>query len=840
MSINIDKVAIIAGQRETTYGQMLYHIGMFASQRALAPASRCLIFCNNCEGWVYTLYSIWMHGAIAVPVDATSTVEDLAYIIGDCHPECIWTSHSKIDTVEDAMIMAGCEATVMFIDDYATIDPDENYHYSHSMKEYNGIAIPSTDLLELKMDDVMQTAVIIYTSGTTGNPKGVMLSFDNLLVNIIGISETVPIITPERRAIMLLPVHHVLPLQGTVIVPIKVGCGIAICPSLSGKDIMETLNRGKVGYIVGVPRLWQTLYRTLKMKIDSNTITRFLFWMCEKVDSRSLSHFVFQSIKKKMGGHLVWCVSGGAALDKEIYKGLTTLGLDVVEGYGMTEAAPIIAFNRLDDLRPGCVGKPLDSVECKLVDGELYARGRNIMQGYYNRPEETADVLKDGWLRTGDLATIDAEGRVTITGRSKEIIVLSNGKNVNPAELEFKLEKFTEQVKEAAVVADGDRLCAIIVPQAKWAKGKTAEDVEELLKSEVLQPYNQSVENYKKVMSLFVYEDELPRTRLDKLQRFKLKEIIKKGAHSAPKKAIKEPTFEEYRMLKQYIMNEKHLDSLLPTDNIETDLAFDSLEKVEMQGWLDHTFGVQMNVDEISQFKNISEMAERVADMKTHLEMADFDWHTFLHEEHPGVTLPKTWATGPWIVSTFKTLFKMQFRLASKGTKNIPRQGNFIMAANHQSYLDGMFVMSYVPLSQIRNTYFFAKEKHVKKPIIEWIAGRHNIIVLEQNNMKDSIVKLGDVLKQGKNIIIFPEGTRTETGDLGEFKKMFSILSVEFGVPIVPVVINGAFEAMPKGKKIPLPKKIVVEFLPQILPSLECTYDDVTAQVKNAIQAKLK
>ena len=147
-------------------------------------------------------------------------------------------------------------------------------------------------------------------------------------------------------------------------------------------------SRGKVAIFIGVPRLWQTLYAGIKKKIDEKAVTRILFNICRSVGSRRLSRFVFQSIRKKMGGHIDYCVSGGAALDAEIGKGLRTLGLDVLEGYGMTETAPIITFTRPDDIIPGCVGLPMPSVECKIIDGELCAKGPNVMMGYYNRPEE--------------------------------------------------------------------------------------------------------------------------------------------------------------------------------------------------------------------------------------------------------------------------------------------------------------------------------------------------------------------------------------------------------------------------------------------------------------------
>ena len=444
------KAAIITPEHEVSYAEMMQHIVEYAeklqkfnnnsvaNQQAVADkyAQRIIIFSENREEWIYAFFGIWKQGFIAVPVDATSTVSDLAYIINDCRPSAIWVSENTAEMAKEAIAQVGHTMELMTLGD---------------IKNEGSTPAGGTDemVFEGSKDE---PCLIIYTSGTTGSPKGVMLSYDNLEANISGVADEVPIFSKERRTLVLLPVHHILPLMGCIIAPITRGGGVAICPTLSGPDIMNMLCKGQIAIMIGVPRLWQTLYYGIKKKIDASFITRALFNLCATVNNRSLSRFIFQSVHKKMGGHLDYCVSGGAALDTEIGNGLKTLGLEVLEGYGMTETAPIISFARPGDYIPGCSGKPLPSVEVKIVDGELCARGRNLMLGYYNRPEETADVIdSDGFLHTGDLASLDEEGRVTITGRKKEIIVLSNGKNVQPNEIEFQLEKYDTYVKEAAV-----------------------------------------------------------------------------------------------------------------------------------------------------------------------------------------------------------------------------------------------------------------------------------------------------------------------------------------------------------------------------------------------------
>ncbi|MBO6099253.1 MAG: AMP-binding protein, partial [Prevotella sp.] len=482
---DFNRIAIMAGEKDITFTELIHNVTAVANHLPIKQGEKCIIFSENREEWIYSVFAIWQKRSIVVPVDATSTISDLAYILNDCTPECIIVSANCLDTAEKAIKEADAKTKVVSIEDFAEF--------------CKGDADISAENYE---PDQQTIALIVYTSGTTGSPKGVMLTFSNLFANIRGVSEEVKIFNIERRTLILLPLHHILPLMGTVIAPILNGGGVAICPSLSGPDIMQTLCRGQIAIFVGVPRLWQTLYSGIKKKIDEKWITRALFNLCKKANSRTLSRIIFKSVREKMGGHLDFCVSGGAALDTEIGEGLRTLGLDVLEGYGMTETAPIIAFTRPDDIIPGCVGLPLPSVECKIVNGELCAKGPNVMVGYYNRPKETADVIDaDGFIHTGDLARIDEKGRVYITGRSKEIIVLSNGKNVQPAEIEFQLEKYDDLIKEVAVTEKNDMLWAIIVPQ-------NANITEDELKTKVVQPYNKTVENYKKIMNIFIYNGE--------------------------------------------------------------------------------------------------------------------------------------------------------------------------------------------------------------------------------------------------------------------------------------------------------------------------------------------
>lgn len=821
----LEKTAIIAGERNVSFAQALRYIDMFAQQIPSSEQKRIIVFSENSEGWIYAFFGIWQQGGVAVPVDASSTVSDFSYILRDCSPHGIWTSQHNVSVVEQALAETGMDIPFYIIEEKMKEQPDENRQ------------LPKTlPWAELDVPYNQKVALIIYTSGTTGSPKGVMLSFQNLMANIKGVSQDVRIYASYRRTMILLPLHHVLPLMGSVVAPFWTGGGVAICPSLTAPDLMDTLCRGKVAIVIGVPRLWQMLYGGIKKKIDSNAITAFLFRMCAFFRSRTLSRIIFSSIRRKMGGHIDYFVSGGAALSKEIGEGLKTLGLDVLEGYGMTETAPIICFTRPTDIRPGCVGLPLPGIECKLVKGELCAKGPNVMLGYYNRPEETAAVIdKDGYIHTGDLASIDKKGRVTITGRTKEIIVLSNGKNIEPSEIEYKLEQYEQFVKEVAVMQDNDLLRAIVVPQSTWASLLNDTQVEVALKHEVIKPYNRSVANYKKVMALTVYRGELPRTKLDKLQRFKLQALLEACRSSQPvRKEEPEPDMEEYHIIKNYIEQEKKVP-VKPSSHVETDLAMDSLDKVGLQGFVEHTFGLRLMAEQMAAFPNIKAMAEYVASRKTKVEVEEVDWHSLLNEQVPNLHIPQASCLFPFVNKSLKLFFRIYNSLRIHGRIQIPAKGPYILAPNHQSYVDAPVVLSGLTWRQIQTCYFFATEEHVKSKFRRALADKNNTIIMEQAHLKESIQKLAQVLKSGKNIVIFPEGSRTHDGEMGDFKLSFAILSKELNIPIVPVCIRGAYDALPRHRKYIYPRHIEVHYLPPVIPTADVTYQQLADKVKQAI-----
>lgn len=809
-----DKTAIAVGDRRISFHQLLMQVTHFSQITPKDKGAKTLLISENRIGWIYAFFSIWNNRGVAIPVDSSSTTAELAYIINDCKPDAIWVSEGKHQTVSDAVKMTDVTPDILLI--------------TKEMEESDEVY----DTADIKYDN-NDLALIMYTSGTTGSPKGVMLSFLNIMSNVKAVSEEVQIFKEDRCVMILLPLHHILPLVGSVLAPLITGGGVALSPSLTGADIMATMQNNHVAIIIGVPRLYATLFKGIYAKIDAHFLTRFLFKFAKALGSRGFSRFIFKSVRDKMGGKITYLVSGGAALEKTIGEGFKTLGLDVLEGYGMTEAAPMISFTRPDEIYPGVSGKPMPSVTVEIRDGEVCAKGQNIMLGYYNRPKETAEVIREGWLYTGDLGYLNDKGQLVLTGRKKEIIVLSNGKNVNPVEIEQHLEHYAAYIKECGIIPLKDQLHAIIVPADDVSSVLSDEELIQKIKWEVIEPYNRSVSSYKKVMNFSIYKGNLPRTRLEKIQRFKLPELLSQSSTGSTKETVAEPDSPVYQILRDFIGEEKNC-MVHPTDHIEMDLGLDSLDKVGLQVFIQSSFGMEMNNELMLSFANVAEMAQYVTEQKTRMEVEKIDWKRILKEK-VSLQLPKSWFTGRLMIKIAKPFLSIYFGLKAKGVENIP-SGPVILAPNHQSYLDGLFVISFLKWNSIKNTYFYAKEQHVKHPLIKAIASKHNIIVMKMSDLKDSIQKLSVVLKKQKSIIIFPEGTRTKTGSLGEFKKTFAILSKELNVPIVPVSISGAFKSMPRGRLFPRPsKKIEIDFLTPVYPE-NYSYEEISLKVYSSIR----
>ncbi|MGL4392801.1 MAG: AMP-binding protein, partial [Fusobacteriaceae bacterium] len=469
---NKKKKALAYNNVEYSYAELIGGAKYFATQIEICEGDRVLNFMENRPEFIYSFFGVWDKRGVAINLDAGYTSEQVAYVLSDSTPKYIFTSETNFDVATEAKKIANSDAQIINVD---KLSVPKNY-----AKESDSIKTRPAD----------ETVVILYTSGTTGDPKGVMLTFDNLMSNMEAARE-IEIIAEKDTVLAMLPFHHVLPLTTTLLMPVHFGAYLVILKELSSDAIKDSLGRYKVTVVIGVPRIWEMFHKGIMLKINSSGVIKTLFKIAEKVNSIAFSKKIFKKVHETFGGNIKVFASGGAKLDAEITKNFRTLGFKMVEGYGLTETSPIIAFNRPNNIRAGTVGEIIPRVEVKISeDGEILARGANVMKGYYNKPEETAESIdKDGWFHTGDLGILE-DGFLTITGRKKEMIVLSNGKNINPADIEIELSKDSDIIKEVAVIENNNHLMALIFPDFELAKSKGIVNIKEALKWQIIDKYN--------------------------------------------------------------------------------------------------------------------------------------------------------------------------------------------------------------------------------------------------------------------------------------------------------------------------------------------------------------
>lgn len=807
-----DKTAIIWKGEEISYRSLLGATGNFLRSFPEQKCDKVAIFSENRPEWVYAFYAAWKGGAIAVPIDFMSTAEDVSYILEDCRPELIFCSSETREVLHEAIENLSYNIDILDFDEMELSE------------EYTERSFPE--------QDPSDTAVIIYTSGTTGSPKGVMLSFDNLLANIESVTDEVKIFREQDNLLVFLPLHHIFPLLGTMVATLYVGGTMVFSPSMSSEDLMHTLKNYGITIFIGVPRLYNLISKGIMGKINSNIVAKILYACARTIGSRGFSRAVFKKVHEGFGGKIRYLVSGGAKLDEDVAATFKVLGFEMLEGFGMTEAAPMITFTRPGEVLIGSAGRPMSCNEVKTVDGEIVAKGRNIMQGYYNRPEETAEIIKDGWLHTGDLGYLDENNFIHITGRKKEIIILPSGKNINPVELEQKMETRSEFIAEAGVFFKDDMLQAAIYPDFRKIREKGLQNLEDVIKAEVIEPFNKSVAPYKKIMKLHILKEELPKTRLGKIKRFMLSSSSVK-TQIGKRRQGKEPETQEYKAIKEFLLSQAEKE-IYPQDHFELDLGLDSLDMVSFQSFIYSTFGIELNEDNFLDNPTVEKLSNFIAEKKNKISITTVKWAE-IFKEKVDIKLPESWVAHNPMKNISKFFLSLYFRIKGEGMEKLP-SSPFILVSNHQSFLDGLLVLSFLKKKINKNSYFYAKEKHVRSWWRRFLAARSNIIVMDINKeLKLSLQKLAEVLRRGKNVIIFPEGTRSMDGKVGKFKKTFAILSKELNVPVASVAIKGAFEAFPKGTIFPRPfKRIEVKFLETVSPEGH-TYDSLNEAVNKIV-----
>ncbi|MCS6876181.1 MAG: AMP-binding protein [Aquificaceae bacterium] len=805
------KTALIRGGRVLSYRELIENISSFANLADVLPGERVLICAENRPEWIYALYGSWQRGAVVVPVDFMSSTEEVAYILRETEPLVVFYSEQTKESVLPAVEEAGLKP---YLYNFDTLVFPKPYHKFMSR--------------ELK-----ETALILYTSGTTGKPKGVMLSFENLFSNIKAI-EKVGVAGKNDVTLALLPFHHSYPLMVTLLVPLYLGATIVFLERLSSEELLKALKEHGITILVGVPRLYQVLHQRIMEGVKANPVGRLMFYLSPFM-SGATRRMIFKKVHKAFGGRLKFFVSGGAKLPVDVASDLERLGFTFLEGYGLTETSPIVSFNPPEKPKLGSVGLPIEGVYVKIAeDGEVLVSGVNVMQGYYKKPEETEKAFKDGWLLTGDLGYLDSEGYLYITGRKKEVLVLSGGKKVNPEEIEIGLMKTCPELKEVAIFEMDGTIKALIVPDLDLLREKGILNVEEYIRWQVVDKLNQKMPEWKRITGFRILKGELPKTRLGKIKRFLLPQLFM-SSQVAEEEREEDPIFKmpEGQVLKSYLQKVSQKD-VKGYHHIELDLGLDSLSKVELMSFIETTFGIQLTEEDLASNPTVEELLRLVLERKEKVEVLETGWEDILSKAQPYnlEDYPKVFSFGRFLLRLF---FRLYNRLEVVGVENLP-EPPFILAPNHASYLDGFVLASALPSNVASKTYFLGAEEYFTNPLTSLFGKLAHVITVNLNRkLRESLQKTSWALRTGKTVVIFPEGARTRDGKLLPFRKGFAILSKELSLPVVPVAIVGTYQSMSIRDRLPKPTKIKVIFGKPVYPDNK-SYDEIVEELKSHVE----
>ncbi len=468
----------------------------------IKPGDKVVIVSENRPEWIIADLAINLIGAVTVPAYTTNTEDDHYYILDHSDAKAVIASNNILaNRVALATTRTKLCKILITLDNYSGFEPD-----NLKIINFNEVGVFGKNNIDTALDHFNQiqpddVSCIIYTSGTGGRPKGVMLTHRNIFSNLQGAEDLLEIIgKKDNKYLSLIPLSHSYEHTAGLYLQIDLGSQIYFCegPEKFSQNLLEV----SPTLTTAVPRIFEVIHDRIKIQMkNQNPVIKFIFDravkvgvkrhyyglnLLENIEYRSYTSLIRKRINKQLGGALRAFVSGGAALNPEIGNFFIGLGVKILQGYGQTEASPLISANRPEKIKIETVGPAVKGVEAKLSkEGELIVKGDCVMKGYWKDENATNETIIDGWLHTGDIATISEDGYITITGRKKELIVNSGGDNIAPARPEASLT-FQETIFQSMVI--GDRrpyLVAVIVPEFEKTKNMTDIEINEIISSEV-------------------------------------------------------------------------------------------------------------------------------------------------------------------------------------------------------------------------------------------------------------------------------------------------------------------------------------------------------------------
>ncbi|MCM2358199.1 MAG: AMP-binding protein [Geobacteraceae bacterium] len=526
--------------RETSYRALRASSDRIAaglSGHGFQPGDHAALLAPSSPQWVMACIGILKAGGVVVPIDRELKSAELRHILTHSEARTLFTDRGCLDTLLEMAEGLPSLCHIVILEPHGMPDSGDPARAASDgalCAARCTVVTVSEFLAEAESSTAPRqphdTALILYTSGTTGRSKGAMLSHGNIVSNIRGTAAHLKV-DHNVHTLSFLPINHVFEQVCGILLPLSLGGKVSFCESL--KKLGDNLAEVKPTFFVGVPAFYRMILGRIMKKIEEDTVSRLLF------SSPLTRPLIASRVRRKLGSGTIF-ISGGAALDPAIVAGLAKLGVTIFQGYGITETAPVIAAESPEGSRPGTVGRVLAGIEVRIDNpdeemvGEILVRGPNVMQGYFKDPQATAEVLVDGWYRTGDLGRLDKDGFLSICGRVKNLIVTPNGRNVYPEEVENEILK-SPYIAEVVVYAHktgpaAEEIRALIHPNrealeeyaGKQGKGSlSGKEMESLIRTEV-SCASERLAAYKRVRKVTIRAEEFPKTVTRKIKRFEV------------------------------------------------------------------------------------------------------------------------------------------------------------------------------------------------------------------------------------------------------------------------------------------------------------------------------
>jgi long-chain acyl-CoA synthetase len=804
------RVAMIARrpsgeQTQTTYRELrdkAHRAALLLATRGIKPGDRVLLIGENSPDWVLGYFAILCAGAIAVPLDQLISAEELAPICKIAEPAAALRSsavHKRLgSTLKDA------HPKLIEVD----------------LGELARPFIMRGDAKTPPAPERKALASILFTSGSTGAPKGVMLSHSNFAAEVAMLSRVFSL-GADDVVLSLLPLHHAFEFTCGMLLPIASGATIVYPLEVDAKTLSRTLADVRPTALIGVPAVWEAVHRRIVDEVEGrgpffHAAFDNLRDLNRRLDANSGLNFgsiVFRQVHSALGGRLRLAVSGGSALPHRVAEFFKDIGIPLLEGYGLTEGAPVLAVARPDEpLQVGAVGRPLNGVEIKLIPatgsiGEIVAHGPNVMAGYYRNEAATAEVLRDGWLHTGDLGRFDDDGRLYVVGRAKEVIVDSGGNNIYIEELE-EIYGRSEYVKEMAVVGlkvgQGEQVAALIVPA--YSRGESRRAVEDRLRSD-FDKVALELSAHKRIRILRFTDAELPRTRTRKIKRADVASMLRRMLDVRVSQADADSANAEVETWLAEALASVTTEpvNITPATRLIEDLGLDSLALAEIGELIGERASRDIAPEEIGDLRTVADLQLLATQPGGNGRPRMPSYAKFAEPYTVDLPSPLKWLGRFAVRGAERAMFDGWLKPKILGRGNIPANRNFIVVANHSSHLDFSLVGHALGAIGDDIRVLAAKDYFFNTPARRFLASNFTSLMpfdrerAQLESLEDALAEIA----QGRSVLMFPEGTRSADGEIHEFKSGAGFLALRSRCDVLPVLIRGTHDVMGKGSLVP-------------------------------------